>query len=90
MDTTTTDKIAGLTVNIWDDYKRIWNKAHGWEVSVEYIERFEFYERAKKVYAIIHTGLIFTSSFLSNMNIFLSNMNSFLSNMKSFLSRLYQ
>lgn len=56
MDTTNSDKIAGLDVTIWDDYKRIWNQAHGKLVKVEYIERFAFYERAKKAYAIIHTG----------------------------------
>lgn len=56
MDRTERDKIRGVTVNIWDDYKRIWDQAHGKEVEIEYMERFRFYERAKKVYAIIHTG----------------------------------
>ena len=31
-------------------------QAEGKEVKVEYVERFEFYERAKKCYAVIATG----------------------------------
>ena len=40
---------------IWDDYKRIMKEREG-DHNIEMIERFEFYERAKKAYAIVATG----------------------------------
>lgn len=40
---------------IWDDYKRIIKEREG-DHKIEMIERFEFYERAKKAYAIVATG----------------------------------
>lgn len=40
---------------IWDDYKRILNDS-GESFSIGYIERYAFYDRAKKSYAIIATG----------------------------------
>lgn len=40
---------------IWDDYKRIIREREG-DHKIEMIERFEFYERAKKAYAIVATG----------------------------------
>lgn len=40
---------------IWEDYKKIINK-HDDKAKVGYIERFAFYERAKKAYAVIHTS----------------------------------
>ena len=39
---------------IWDQYKAEIAK-HG-DVNIEYMERFAFYERAKKAYAIVATG----------------------------------
>lgn len=39
---------------IWDEYKKITEK-HTKE-NFEFLERFEFYERAKKAYAVIATG----------------------------------
>ncbi|KAK3874602.1 hypothetical protein Pcinc_020467 [Petrolisthes cinctipes] len=56
MERTPTDVIQGVAVNEWKGYMQICAKAYGGKVEVEYIERFEFYERAKKAYAIIHTG----------------------------------
>lgn len=41
---------------IWDEYKRIIKKAEPEHCDIEYIERFAFYERAKKAYAVIATG----------------------------------
>ena len=41
---------------IWDDFKRIISKHEKSFKNFEYIERYEFYERAKKAYAIIATG----------------------------------
>lgn len=41
---------------IWEDYKRIIQKYDERVVDFEFIERFEFYERAKKAYAVVATG----------------------------------
>jgi len=41
---------------IWEDYKEVIKKHDGKEASIESIERFEFYERAKKAYAIVATS----------------------------------
>ena len=40
---------------IWDDYKRIIKEREG-DHKIEMIERFEFYDEAKKAYAIIATS----------------------------------
>ncbi len=40
---------------IWDDYKRIIKEKEG-NHALEMMERFAFYERAKKAYAIVATG----------------------------------
>ena len=40
---------------IWDDYKKI-IAAHEDNIQIENIERFAFYERAKKAYAVITTS----------------------------------
>lgn len=39
---------------IWDTYKEIIKKEGN--MNIQHMERFEFYERAKKAYAIIATG----------------------------------
>ncbi len=41
---------------IWDDYKEIINKYEPENCKIEMIERFAFYERAKKAYAVVATG----------------------------------
>lgn len=41
---------------IWDKYKEIIKENENREVEIEYIERFEFYERAKKAFAIVYTS----------------------------------
>ena len=41
---------------IWDEYRKIIHKYDDRKPEFEFIERFEFYERAKKAYAIIATG----------------------------------
>ena len=40
---------------IWDDYRKIIKEREG-DHKIEMVERFEFYERAKKAYAIVATG----------------------------------
>lgn len=44
------------TPEIWDDYKRILEKYEPKHCTVEKMERFDFYDRAKKAYLIIATG----------------------------------
>jgi L-fucose mutarotase len=41
---------------IWDDYKATIAKRGGDPAAIEMTERFAFYERAKKAYAIVATG----------------------------------
>jgi L-fucose mutarotase len=41
---------------IWDEYRRIIRESKEPFKDFEYIERFAFYERAKKAYAVIATG----------------------------------
>ena len=49
-----TEKDRDLKVEIWDEYRRI-VKDHTDREPV-FLERFEFYERAKKAYAVVVTG----------------------------------
>lgn len=41
---------------IWEDYKAVINKYEPKNCKIEMIERFAFYERAKKAYAVVATG----------------------------------
>lgn len=41
---------------IWEDYKAVINKYEPQNCKIEMIERFDFYERAKKAYAVVATG----------------------------------
>lgn len=41
---------------IWEEYKSILKKHEEDSEAIEMVERFEFYERAKKAYAIVATG----------------------------------
>ncbi|KAK2191160.1 hypothetical protein NP493_58g05015 [Ridgeia piscesae] len=56
MDRVEADKARDLKVTVWKKYEEIAAKAEGKEVSVKYLERFDFYERAKKAFAVVHTG----------------------------------
>ncbi len=40
---------------IWEDYRRIVKENEG-DVGIEFVERFQFYERAKKAFATVQTG----------------------------------
>ena len=40
----------------WDEYSHIMKESEGETVRIGHIERFAFYERAKKAYAVIATG----------------------------------
>ncbi len=50
--------VAGDPVQptIWDTYKNIICKYEPERCNFEFVERFDFYERAKKAYAVIATG----------------------------------
>ncbi len=41
---------------IWQEYQEILERCADEEVTIGHIERFAFYERAKKAYAVIQTG----------------------------------
>ena len=41
---------------IWETYRQLLNEAEQKTIEIEMIERFAFYERAKKAYAIVATG----------------------------------
>uniref|UniRef100_A0A2C9LR88 L-fucose mutarotase n=1 Tax=Biomphalaria glabrata TaxID=6526 RepID=A0A2C9LR88_BIOGL len=56
MDLVDSDKAKSLKTPIWDSYQEILNKAEGKKIQIEFVERFDFYERAKKAFAIVHTG----------------------------------
>lgn len=45
-----------IVPTIWEDYKAVINKYEPENCKIEMIERFEFYERAKKAYAVVATG----------------------------------
>ena len=49
MDLVENDKKKGLEVPIWNEYKQIL----GSDVNLELVERFQFYERAKKCFAVV-------------------------------------
>ncbi len=45
-----------IVPTIWEGYKAVINKYEPENCKIEMIERFEFYERAKKAYAVVATG----------------------------------
>ena len=50
--------VPGDTVEtpIWDVYQTLCDRSEGKPVKIEHVERFAFYERAKKAYCVIMTG----------------------------------
>ena len=56
MDLVDSDKEKGVEVIIWKEYQEVLNKAENQNVKFQLIPRFDFYERAKKAFAIIHSG----------------------------------
>lgn len=41
---------------IWEEYSKIIQKYDNREIDFEFVERFEFYVRTKKAYAVVATG----------------------------------
>ena len=50
------DEARNFQVPIWRDFQSSLDRAHGGSVSVEMVERFAFYERSKKAFAVVGTG----------------------------------
>jgi L-fucose mutarotase len=50
--------VAGDTVKpvIWEEYKKIVTESGNDSSKIEQVERFAFYERTKKAYAVVATG----------------------------------
>eukprot|EP00730_Choanoeca_flexa_P008158 TRINITY_DN12453_c0_g13_i1.p2 TRINITY_DN12453_c0_g13~~TRINITY_DN12453_c0_g13_i1.p2 ORF type:complete len:155 (+),score=29.21 TRINITY_DN12453_c0_g13_i1:822-1286(+) len=46
----------GWKTPIWDEYKKAAKQAEGKDIDFEEVERFAFYERAKKAYVVVATG----------------------------------
>ncbi|XP_029305610.1 fucose mutarotase [Cottoperca gobio] len=55
MDLVDSDKQRCLAVPVWDSYTHLLSQA-GSQTPLEKVERFAFYERAKKAYAVVATG----------------------------------
>ena len=57
MDVTDTDRSKGLSdPSVWADYKRLLKESEQRDIPLQTMERFDFYERARKAFAIVHTG----------------------------------
>uniref|UniRef100_A0A0P4WF92 L-fucose mutarotase n=1 Tax=Scylla olivacea TaxID=85551 RepID=A0A0P4WF92_SCYOL len=56
MNRTQQDVMRGVEVPVLIDYRRICDLHHKSTVKIAFLERFEFYERAKNAFAIIQTG----------------------------------
>ncbi|XP_069677794.1 fucose mutarotase-like [Periplaneta americana] len=56
MAVTDADVKRGIKTPIWNTYQEIIDKSEGRKVNMTSLERFAFYERAKKAYAVVNTG----------------------------------
>ena len=56
MDLVDSDKQTGMVVPVWKEFQQILDKTQDKPIKPELIERFQFYERSKKAFAIIQTG----------------------------------
>jgi len=50
------DEAKGVKAPIWDEYRKILVDEEKRDIKVEHVERFQFYERAKKCFAVIASG----------------------------------
>ena len=50
------DEARNFQVPIWKEFQASLDRAHGSGVKVEMVERFAFYERSKKAFAVVGTG----------------------------------
>ncbi|XP_045191075.1 fucose mutarotase-like isoform X2 [Mercenaria mercenaria] len=56
MDKVPEDKAKGLQTPIWTEYQVIIDNKENTQINIEKLERFKFYERAKRAFAVVHTG----------------------------------
>ena len=56
MDLVDSDKKANIQIPVWQDFEKILKNTQEKEIQPELLERFAFYERSKKAFAIIQTG----------------------------------
>ncbi|XP_057376672.1 fucose mutarotase-like [Daphnia carinata] len=57
MDMTDTDRCKGLPEPpLWPEYKRLMKEAEKRDIPLQTMERFDFYGRARKAFAIVQTG----------------------------------
>ncbi|RNA19420.1 fucose mutarotase-like [Brachionus plicatilis] len=56
MDRVDSDKASNLIVKVWKEFDQILELSQGKEIKPKFVERFQFYEQAKRAYAIIQTG----------------------------------
>lgn len=47
---------VGVATPIWDEFRWILQKSEGRTIELEQVERFAFYERAKRAFAVVSTG----------------------------------
>lgn len=50
------EKDMNTDVPVWETYSKIVSKAEGTHIPVGFEERFQFYERANRAFAVVHTG----------------------------------
>lgn len=55
MEPVPSDRKNGLLAPVWTSYQSVLSRA-GYEFSLGMVERFAFYERAKKAFAVVATG----------------------------------
>ncbi|KAM8924187.1 fucose mutarotase [Pelodytes ibericus] len=55
MDLVESDREEGLKTPVWEKYRMLLAKV-GCEAPLELVERFKFYDRAKKAFAVVATG----------------------------------
>ena len=57
MDLVDSDKKAKLEVKVWKEFEEVLKKTQtDRQVVIKPVERFQFYEQAKKSFAVIQTG----------------------------------
>jgi L-fucose mutarotase len=56
MDRVDSDKAKNLQVPVWGEYRAILDRTQDTHVEPTFVERFQFYEQAKRAYAVIITG----------------------------------
>ncbi|XP_046448446.1 fucose mutarotase-like [Daphnia pulex] len=57
MDVTDNDRCKGLSdPPVWPQYKRLLKEAEQRDIPLQTMERFDFYDRARKAFAIVQTG----------------------------------